>query len=285
MTAKILDGRKLSLQIQQSVQKKITDSLEKGRRRPQLDVILAGDDPASAIYVGNKEKACHAVGIISKLHHLSGNVCQKTLTQLISELNQNKQVDGILLQLPLPETIKPIELLEHIDPNKDVDGFHPYNLGRLTQRNPLLRPCTPYGIIQLLESENINCEGQHVVIVNDSSIVGRPLAMELLLKKATTTICHRFTKNLGSIIKQADILVSGIGKTGIIRSEWLKSGAVVIDVGISRMADNKITGDINFNTAKEIASYITPVPGGVGPMTIATLLQNTLIAYQKHLSI
>lgn len=282
MTAKILDGRKLGLQIQQSLKEKITHHLEKGHRKPRLDVILAGDDPASAIYVGNKEKACHAVGITSKLHHLSGNVKHETLMQLISELNQNNQVDGILLQLPLPKTIKPIELLEHIDPNKDVDGFHPYNLGRLMQRDPQLRPCTPYGIIQLLESEAIHCEGQHVVIVNDSSIVGRPLAMELLLKNATTTICHRFTKNLGEIVSQADILISGIGKTGIIRSEWIKSDAVVIDVGISRMADNKITGDIDFNTAKEIASYITPVPGGVGPMTIATLLQNTLTAYQNN---
>ncbi len=282
MTAKKIDGRKLSLRIQQTIKAIITERLAQGFRRPRLDVILANNDAASAIYVANKEKACAAVGIDSQRHVLPADVKETTLWQLIDRLNKNDAIDGILLQLPLAKHINSVELLEQIDPNKDVDGFHPYNLGRLVQRKPLLRPCTPYGIIQLLESENITLQGKHVVIVNASTIVGRPLAMELLLKDATVTVCHRSTKKLDAIIAQADILISGIGKPDIIQSQWIKTGAIVIDVGISRLSNGKITGDIEFDSASQIASWITPVPGGVGPMTIATLLQNTLLA-NRHL--
>ncbi len=285
MTANLLNGRKLSARIQEKIKAKIDDYRDQGDRKPRLDVILANQDPASAIYVGNKEKACLAVGIESRRHSLGSAVSKSQLWDLISELNTDDQVDGILLQLPLPESINSIELLEHINPEKDVDGFHPYNLGRLAQREPRLRPCTPYGILKLLESESIDLQGKHVVIVNASTIVGRPLAMELLLKNATVTIAHRFTKNLDAIVKQADVLVSGIGKPDIIQSSWLKKGVIVVDVGISRLANGKITGDIDFDSAKAIASWITPVPGGVGPMTIAMLLENTLNAYMGHFNL
>lgn len=281
MSAKILDGRALSTLIKADLRSTIADQFT--QHPPGLDVILVGNDPASEIYVGGKQKACKAVGIRSKLHRFAENATQAELKQLVTQLNQDDDVDGILLQLPLPKSLDAAELLLLIDPHKDVDGFHPYNLGRLMQRQPALRPCTPYGVIQLLKHYKINLDGQHALIVGASNIVGRPLAMELLLTKATVTVSHRFTKNLQQLIPQADILISATGKPGIIQSDWIKPGAVVVDIGITRLGDGSIAGDIDFNSAKHKASWITPVPGGAGPMTIATLLQNTVKTAQMHI--
>lgn len=274
MTAKILDGRALSAIVKDNLKTEIA----KLPSAPGLDVILVGDDPASEVYVSGKQKACKAVGIRSTLHKLSESTTEQALSDLIQKLNQDPNVHGILLQLPLPKSLDASKLLLQISAQKDVDGFHPYNLGRLMQRQPELRPCTPFGIINLLKHYQIELNGKHVVIVGASNIVGRPLAMELLLTKSTVTIAHRFSKNLASLVNQADILVSAIGKPGIIQSEWIKPGAVVVDVGITRLDNGKICGDIDFKSASKIASWITPVPGGVGPMTIATLLENTLKA-------
>lgn len=274
MPAKILDGRALSNQIKAELRKKIKQL----PKAPGLDVILVGEDSASQVYVQAKHKACQQVGIKSNIHQLDANTTETELQQLIQTLNQDSNVSGILLQLPLPKHLDSSHFIEAIDPNKDVDGFHPYNLGRLILRQPALRPCTPYGIIKLLQHHDINLQGQQVVIVGASNIVGRPLALEFLLTKSTVTIAHRFTQNLDKLVATADILVSATGRPGIIQSAWIKPGAIVVDVGITRLDNGKITGDIDFETAKEVASWITPVPGGVGPMTIATLLENTVAA-------
>lgn len=248
---------------------------------PGLSVILVGNDPASLSYIKRKQKACQEVGIRSELHQLPENTTQQTIQEQITQCNQAPNTHGILLQLPLPRHISTDQLLETIDPKKDVDGFHPYNLGRLVQRRPLLRPCTPYGIIQLLKTNNITLAGKHAVVVGASNIVGRPLALELLLAKCTVTICHRFTRSLSESVHQADILITAIGKPNIIKSKWIKSGTIVVDVGFNRLHGKKVVGDIDFETAKRTASWITPVPGGVGPMTVATLLQNTLQAARR----
>lgn len=282
MTAKLIDGKALATQIRAEIAAQIRTRLQEGARKPGLAVILVGDDPASSIYVRNKRQACEEVGINSIYHPLPSNVSEETLIGLIHELNNDPLTDGILLQLPLPEHIDSDKVLEAIDPKKDVDGFHPYNLGRLAQRRPLLRPCTPYGIMILLDSIQQTYKNRHAVIIGASNIVGRPMALELLLAGSTITICHRFTENLSDFVKQADILVTATGKPGIIKGAWVKEGATVIDVGINRLPDGSITGDVEFAEARKRAAWITPVPGGVGPMTVATLLKNTLIAANTY---
>lgn len=278
MTAKILNGRTIADQIQLDIKAKILAR----KIAPGLAVILVGDNHASLTYIKQKQNACANVGIISHLHHLSENTDQKTIKTLIDDLNNDPTVHGILLQLPLPPHLKADELLELISPKKDVDGFHPYNLGRLAQKRPLLRPCTPYGVMTLLQSTGENIKGKNAVVVGASNIVGRPMALELLMAQCTVTVCNSATKNLAHHIEHADILISATGHHGIIKSEWIKMGAIVIDVGFSRLTNGTISGDIEFETASQRARYITPVPGGVGPMTVATLLQNTVFAAEHQ---
>lgn len=282
MVAKIIDGKAIAAKIRENIAKEIIDRKQHGLREPGLAVILVGDDPASAIYVRSKRQACEDVGIRSIYHHLPANITESKLIELIKELNQTDIVDGILLQLPLPEHIDSDKVIELIDPNKDVDGFHPYNLGRLAQRRPLLRPCTPYGIMTLLDHVRQVYKNRHAVIIGASNIVGRPMALELLLAGCTITVCHRFTEHLVDFVPHADIVVSAAGKSGLIKGEWIKEGATVIDVGMNRMPNGTITGDVEFEKARERAAWITPVPGGVGPMTVATLLKNTLIAANTY---
>lgn len=278
MTPQILDGRACAEKVKIRVKEAIFARKKKGLLAPSLSVILVGDDPASATYVRQKELACRAVGIRSMVHRMDNAVPATELAKKIDQCNADSNVHGILLQLPLPVHMNTSYLLERIHPDKDVDGFHPYNLGRLIQRRPALRPCTPAGIVTLLRETHENLTGKHAVVIGASNIVGRPMALELLLAKCTTTVCHRFTQNLSKHVNAADLLIVAIGKPGIIQSKWIKSGAIVIDVGFSRLNKNKIVGDIDFDTAKEKAAWITPVPGGVGPMTVATLLENTLKA-------
>ncbi len=284
MSAKIIDGRAIAAEIRQNVKQRVEKRLAEGVRAPGLAVILIGQDPASQIYVNNKRKACDEVGFISKSYDLATDTTQEEVLRLIDQLNDDKAIDGILVQLPLPQQINPESLIDRIHPDKDVDGFHPYNVGRLTQRIPLLRPCTPYGIMTLLEHTGIPLQGQEAVVVGASNIVGRPMGLELLLAGCTVTTCHRFTQNLSSHVQRADIVVVGVGKPGIVKGEWIKPGAIVIDVGINRTEEGKLVGDIDFDAATKRAGWITPVPGGVGPMTIATLLQNTLyVAESLHI--
>lgn len=278
MSAKIIDGKALALSVRNEVKKTVAEMTNQGIRPPGLAVILVGSHPASEVYVANKRKACESAGILSFAHDLPEYTTQTELLALIKQLNQDTSVDGILVQLPLPEHIDPETILETISPAKDVDGFHPYNIGRLMLRCPTLRPCTPYGIMKLLEQTTVPLKGKHAVVVGASNIVGRPMAMELLLAGATVTICHRFTQNLEERVSDADILVVAIGKQHIVLSEWIKPGAIVIDVGIHRSEDGRLSGDVDFETASKRAGWITPVPGGVGPMTVAMLLQNTLMA-------
>ena len=278
MQARCLDGKQLSRQLKDSIKTDIAASTQAGLRAPGLAVILVGNDPASEIYVGHKHKACQTVGIISKNYHLPTNTTQDQLQQLIASLNTDPNVDGILLQLPLPEHLQASSLIEQISPMKDVDGFHPYSIGLLAQRQPKLRPCTPMGIISLLDHYQIELEGTNATVVGASNIVGRPMSLELLLRSSTVTVCHRFTKNLKHFVQQADLLVVAVGKPNIVKSEWIKPGAVVVDVGMHRLDNGQLIGDIEHASACQRASWITPVPGGVGPMTIASLLQNTLLA-------
>ena len=278
MPATIINGTDIATAIKIDVAKKVAARHAKGLSTPGLAVILIGDNTASETYVHHKQQACKQAGIFSICHRLPATVDQKEIISLINTLNQDAKIHGILLQLPLPKHIQADALLECIDPKKDVDGFHPYNLGRLVQRRPLLRPCTPFGVITLLESTGETIAGKHAVVVGASNIVGRPMVLELLLAKCTVTVCHRFTNPLSTQVQAADILISATGQHGLIQSDWIKPGAIVIDVGFSRLDNGKITGDIDFDTAKLRAGFITPVPGGVGPMTVATLLQNTLMA-------
>lgn len=278
MNAKLINGKEIAAQVRQEVATGVEARIQKGLRAPGLAVIKVGNDPASSVYVGNKIKACEAAGILSFSYDLPEDTTQQALEALVDELNGNPDVDGILVQLPLPPHMDADPIVLRIRPDKDVDGFHPYNLGRLMQRHPTLRPCTPAGIITLLDSIGTPYKGQHAVIVGASNIVGRPMSMELLMKGATTTVCHRFTNNLPGYVSEADIVIAAVGKPGLVKGEWIKPGATVIDVGINRMEDGKLRGDVEFDVASERAAYITPVPGGVGPMTIAILLQNTLHA-------
>ncbi|HEX19588.1 MAG TPA: bifunctional methylenetetrahydrofolate dehydrogenase/methenyltetrahydrofolate cyclohydrolase FolD [Acidiferrobacteraceae bacterium] len=282
MTAKIIDGNAIAKSLRSDIQGRVQQRTKQGQRPPGLAVIMLGQDPASEIYVRNKRKACVEVGIESFSHDLPVTTGQEALLQLIDTLNDDPAVDGILVQLPLPEHIDAQVVIERIHPGKDVDGFHPYNLGRLAIRLPVLRPCTPRGIITLIESTGVKTHGQHAVVVGASNNVGRPLALELLLAGCTVTICHRFTRDLQTHVQQADVLVAAVGKPGLIKGSWIKPGAVVIDVGINRQEDGKLVGDVEFALAKERAGWITPVPGGVGPMTVATLLLNTLEAAEQQ---
>lgn len=281
MTAQIISGTQLASQIKSNVAQQISQYIAQGKRAPGLAVILVGADPASQVYVGSKRKSCAEIGITSQSYDLPETTTEQALLELIKELNQDNTVDGILVQLPLPKHIDSTKVIEQISPEKDVDGFHPYNVGRLCQRIPTLRACTPYGVMKLLETTGISFYGKHAVIVGASNIVGRPMALELLLAGCTVTVTHRFTEDLASHIRQADILVVAVGKPKFIKGEWIKDGAVVVDVGINRI-EGKLVGDVEFDIAAQRASYITPVPGGVGPMTVAMLMQNTLSAYEKQ---
>lgn len=282
MAAQLIDGKKISQQRIEAVAQAVKARQEKGLHTPCLAVVLVGDDPASAVYVRNKKLACQKSGIESRSYELPSETTQDDLLKLVDELNVDPAVDGILVQLPLPAHIDSQAVLERIEPHKDVDGFHPYNVGRLVVKMPLMRPCTPKGVMTLLEAYGIDPKGKKAVVVGASNIVGRPQALELLLSRATVTICHSATQNLADEVAAADILVVGVGIPNFVKGEWVKPGAVVIDVGINRLDDGSLCGDVEFDVAKERASMITPVPGGVGPMTIATLLENTVHAASLH---
>ena len=282
MTAQLIDGKSIAASLRQQIAQRVAERRQQGLRTPGLAVILVGSDPASQVYVSHKRKDCEEVGFISKAYDLPADTTQQALTDLIDRLNDDANIDGILLQLPLPAHLDASLLLERIRPDKDVDGFHPYNIGRLAQRMPLLRPCTPKGIMTLLQSTGVDLYGMHAVVVGASNIVGRPMAMELLLAGCTVTVTHRFTKDLPMHVGQADIVVVAAGKPGLVHGEWIKPGAIVIDVGINRQTDGKLIGDVVYETALPRAGWITPVPGGVGPMTRACLLENTLHA-AEHL--
>lgn len=280
MTAQIINGKALAQQIRNEIANKVKVRVENGLSIPGLAVIQVGSDPASKIYVNNKQKACDDVGFASFAYDFPSSTTESLLA-LIDELNQRSDVHGILVQLPLPENIDKTKVLERIDPNKDVDGFHPYNIGHLLQRDPLLRPCTPYGVVKMLESTGINLSGLNATVVGASSIVGRPMALELLLLGCTTTITHSRTVDLAKHVSNADIVIAGVGIANYVKGEWIKPGAIVIDVGINRLPDGKLVGDVEFDTAVKRAGWITPVPGGVGPMTVAMLMSNTLQACEK----
>ncbi|HEX9628220.1 MAG TPA: bifunctional methylenetetrahydrofolate dehydrogenase/methenyltetrahydrofolate cyclohydrolase FolD [Acidiferrobacterales bacterium] len=282
MTARLIDGKAIAAAQRAETAKRVAARVARGARAPGLAVVMVGDNAASAVYVHSKRKACAETGIRSYAHDLPAGTAQAELIALIERLNADPAIDGILVQLPLPPQIDPQTVIETIDPDKDVDGFHPYNVGRLALRMPVLRPCTPRGVMTLLESTGEPIRGQDAVVVGASNIVGRPMSLELLLAGCTVTICHRFTRNLGAQVARADILVVAVGRPGIVKGEWIKPGAVVIDVGISRQPDGSLTGDVEFAPARKRAGWITPVPGGVGPMTVATLLQNTLDAAERR---
>ncbi|ALR93638.1 MULTISPECIES: bifunctional methylenetetrahydrofolate dehydrogenase/methenyltetrahydrofolate cyclohydrolase FolD [Vibrio] len=281
MTAQNIDGTLISQTVRSEVAARVKARVEAGLRAPGLAVVLVGEDPASQVYVGSKRRACEEVGFVSKSFDLPASSSEEELLALIDELNNDDEIDGILVQLPLPAGINTTHVLERIHPEKDVDGFHPYNVGRLAQRIPKLRSCTPKGIITLLDRYNIELRGKHAVVVGASNIVGRPMTLELLLAGCTTTTCHRFTKDLESHVRQADVVVVAVGKPNFIPGEWIKKGAVVVDVGINRLDSGKLVGDVEYDKARESASFITPVPGGVGPMTVASLIENTMLACEQ----
>ncbi len=283
MTTNILSGKIISTQLRQTIKQQVQKNVEQGFRPPGLAVVLVGDNPASEIYVRNKHKACNEVGILSKTFDLPATTSQVELLKLLDKLNADKEIDGILVQLPLPDHIDSDLVIERIVPDKDVDGFHPYNVGRLVLRMPLLRSCTPKGIMTMLEQTGIDLVGLDAVIIGQSNIVGRPMALELLMARCTITVCHSKTRNLKEKVKNADIVVVAIGQAEFITGDWIKKGAIVIDVGMNRLENGKLVGDVEFATASKHASWITPVPGGVGPMTIASLLENTWLAFQKHI--
>ena len=278
MSATLIDGKKISQEVKAKVAEGVKERIAQGKRPPGLVVILVGADPASEVYVRNKTNSCEQVGFKSETLTLPSETTQSELESLIDKYNNDDTIDGILVQLPLPEHLDSDPLLERIRPDKDVDGFHPFNVGRLAQRMPLLRSCTPKGIMTLLETTGQTIRGKDAVIVGASNIVGRPMGLELLLAGCTVTTTHRFTQNLPEKISQADIVVVAAGKPGLVKGEWIKPGAIVIDVGINRLEDGRLVGDIEFDVAQERAGWITPVPGGVGPMTVATLMENTLYA-------
>ncbi len=281
MTAQLIDGKQIAADIRKNIALQVQDRLNKGLRAPGLAVILVGSDPASEVYVSHKRKDCEQVGFQSQAYDLAETTTQAELLDLIDQLNNDATVDGILVQLPLPKHLDSSLLLERISPSKDVDGFHPYNVGRLAQRIPLLRSCTPKGIMTLLEHTGVDLHGLDAVIVGASNIVGRPMALELLLAGCTTTITHRFTKDLESHVRRADLVVVAVGIPNLVKGEWIKPGAIVIDVGINRQDNGQLIGDVGFDEAIKRAAWITPVPGGVGPMTRACLLENTLQACEQ----
>ena len=281
MTASVIDGKSIAKQLRDSVKEKVNIRISHGQRAPGLAVILVGCDAASQVYVGSKRRACEEVGFISRSYDLPNTTTQNELYQLIDELNNDDTIDGILVQLPLPENLDANLIIEHIHPEKDVDGFHPFNVGKLVLRQPGLRPCTPKGIMELIESTGISPYGLEALVVGASNIVGRPMTLELLLAGCTVTTTHRFTKDLEGKVRNADLIVVAVGKPGFIPGEWIKAGAIVIDVGINRLDSGKLVGDVDFDIAKSKAGFITPVPGGVGPMTVASLIENTLIACEQ----
>ncbi|WP_176471172.1 bifunctional methylenetetrahydrofolate dehydrogenase/methenyltetrahydrofolate cyclohydrolase FolD [Vibrio metoecus] len=281
MTAQNIDGTLISQTVRSEVAARVKARVQAGLRAPGLAVVLVGEDPASQVYVGSKRRACEEVGFVSKSFDLPATASEETLLSLVEELNNDPQIDGILVQLPLPAGIDTTKVLESIHSEKDVDGFHPYNVGRLAQRIPKLRSCTPKGIITLLDRYNIPLRGKHAVIVGASNIVGRPMTLELLLAGCTTTTCHRFTQDLEGHIRQADVLVVAVGKPNFIPGAWIKEGAIVVDVGINRLDTGKLVGDVEYDVARTRASFITPVPGGVGPMTVASLIENTMMACEQ----
>ncbi|MDN2657351.1 bifunctional methylenetetrahydrofolate dehydrogenase/methenyltetrahydrofolate cyclohydrolase FolD [Cobetia sp. 14N.309.X.WAT.E.A4] len=282
MAAQLIDGKAIAERVRQQVGRQVEARRDAGERIPGLAVVLVGEDAASEVYVRNKHRACEKAGILSTQHRLPADTTQQELEALVDSLNDDASIDGILVQLPLPEHLDSRPILERIRTDKDVDGFHPYNLGRLAQRLPVMRPCTPKGIMTLLSESGLQVRGMDATIVGASNIVGRPMALELMLAGCTTTVCHRFTKDLESKVRQADLVVVGVGKPGLVKGEWIKDGAIVIDVGINRLEDGSLVGDVEFAPAAERAGWITPVPGGVGPMTVASLLENTLFAAELH---
>jgi methylenetetrahydrofolate dehydrogenase (NADP+)/methenyltetrahydrofolate cyclohydrolase len=278
MTARIIDGKAIAQEVRTEVRRSVEAMVGRGLRRPGLAVLMVGDNPASQVYVRNKRRACEECGIVSVAHDLPQSTSEMELLSRIDELNADDAVDGILVQLPLPDHIRESAVVERIDPRKDADGFHPYNVGRLAERNPLIRPCTPYGVVRMLDHIGVSVKGQHCVVVGASNIVGRPMSLELLLMGATTTVTHRFTRDLESHVRLAEVLIVAAGKPGLVRGEWIREGAVVVDVGMNRREDGSLCGDVDFEGARQRAAWITPVPGGVGPMTVAMLMKNTLEA-------
>lgn len=278
MVAKIIDGNLVSKALQQDIAIQVKDRVTKGLRAPGLAVAIVGINPASKIYVGKKRKMCQELGMVSKDYNLIDTTSEAELLALIDTLNKDRTVDGILIQLPLPKHIDGNKVLENILPDKDVDGFHPYNIGKLSIGQPVMRPCTPKGIMTLLKTTGIDLKGLNAVVIGASNIVGKPMAMELVNAKCTVTVCRSATRDLPSVVRQADIVVAATGVPQMVKGDWIKNGAIVIDVGINKLSDGKLVGDVDFDSAKENAAWITPVPGGVGPMTVATLMENTLYA-------
>ena len=274
MNDKIIDGKLVSANIREKIKEKTKAIKDKYSKVPGLAAVLVGEDPASQIYVRNKRKSCEDVGIYSEEHKLPESTSQDELLALISKLNNDEKINGILVQLPLPSHIDDSKILNSVSPDKDVDGFHPINAGYLFEGKPKFIPCTPHGIIKMLEFYNIDIEGKNAVVLGRSNIVGKPAAILLLQKNATVTICHSRTKDLEDVLKKADIIVAAIGRAHFVKKEMVKEGAVVIDVGINRLDTGKLAGDVDFDAVKEISSFITPVPGGVGPMTITMLMKN-----------
>lgn len=282
MSAQIIDGKAVAARLQRELGLAVKTRLEAGLRAPALATVLVGQDPASEIYVRNKRRTCAALGIRSVPVELAADVDLPTLLAAVDALNDDDGIDGILVQLPLPTGIDATPVIERIRPDKDVDGFHPYNLGRLAQRQPVLRPCTPFGVIELLNSTGVDLHGLRATVVGASNIVGRPMALELLLAGCTTTVCHRFTRALDEEVARADVVIAAVGKPQMVRGDWIKPGAIVIDVGINRLPDGTLCGDVEFAAAAERAAWITPVPGGVGPMTVTMLMANTISAAQMR---
>jgi methylenetetrahydrofolate dehydrogenase (NADP+)/methenyltetrahydrofolate cyclohydrolase len=278
MSARILDGKSIAESLLRSIRSEVDMRRAAGKPSPGLAVILVGDNPASALYVRNKRRACEVAGVRDLAHDLPATTSQSELLALIDRLNLDDDVDGILVQLPLPAHIDPNAVIDRIAPGKDVDGFHPYNLGCLAQKRPTLRPCTPYGVMRLLATTGESLRGKEAVVVGASNIVGRPMALELLMAGCTVTVCHSATQDLPAHAARAEILVAAVGRAEMLRGEWVRDGALVIDVGINRLPDGRVVGDVDYVAARERAGWITPVPGGVGPMTVATLLQNTFEA-------
>lgn len=282
MAGQLIDGKAIAERIKRDIRTRTDALAARGARRPGLAVVMVGDSAASQIYVRNKRRSCDEAGIVSSAHDLPASTPEEELLSLIGLLNADKSIDGILVQLPLPGHIRPRLVIEAIDPAKDVDGFHPYNLGRLAQKEPALRPCTPYGVMKMLEASGIDPSGMDAVVVGQSNIVGRPMSLELAIAGATVTTCHSRTRDLAGHVGRADLVVAAIGKPNFVRGEWIKPGAVVIDVGINRLDTGKLCGDVEFDAARARAGWITPVPGGAGPMTVAMLMQNTLEAYERR---
>ncbi|ORJ55915.1 bifunctional methylenetetrahydrofolate dehydrogenase/methenyltetrahydrofolate cyclohydrolase FolD [Geothermobacter hydrogeniphilus] len=279
--AEIIDGKAIAARLREEIRQG-TEQLKAGGVTPGLAVVLVGEDPASKVYVSMKERACAEAGIYSDEHKLSAETSEESLLGLIAQLNEDERIDGILVQLPLPEHIDERKVLEAISPSKDVDGFHPYNVGRLATGNPLFRPCTPYGVMKMLESVGCDLTGKEVVVVGRSNIVGKPVALMCLAAHATVTLCHSRTRDLPEVVRRADVVIAAVGRPQMIKGDWIKPGAVVIDVGVNRIGEKKLVGDVDFASVSERAGAITPVPGGVGPMTITMLLYNTLESAQRR---